>query len=430
MYRLFSTTGSCFAGYHNVTQPNKIYIIGVGDDAIAGLTSHAKSIVETAELVIGPQSIVDSLETTAETWDPGLDPNAVLERIDSSGDTRISILTQGDPLFYGLARFLCDKLGKDRFEVIPHVSSMQLAFARVKESWDEAYLTNLATQPLVKVIERIRVSEKVGIFTTAELPPARIAQGLLDAGIDYFQSYVCENLGSPDERVTQSDLSAITDREFAELNVMILVRIPDAPDRPASMSGKRLFGNPDDLFLQSRPKHGLLTPAEVRAIALADMDIGPSSVIWDIGAGSGSVAIEAAQLARDGHAYAIEMDPEDVNLIAANAEHFNVENITPILGQAPEAWSDLPEPDAIFIGGSGRHVSSIVEKAYLRLKPHGRLLAVVGSVDGLSAVCDVLRDCNGEPEVKMISIARGVYQLEKIRLEGSNPSFIISACKR
>lgn len=410
-------------------QPNKIYIIGVGDDAVAGLTSRASSIVEDAELIIAHQSILNSLETAAETWDPGLDPNAVLQRIDSSTNVKIAILTQGDPLFYGLARFLCDKLGKERFEVIPHVSSMQLAFARVKESWDEAYLTNLATQPLTKVIERIRVSEKVGIFTTAENPPARIAQGLLDAGVDYFQSYVCENLGSPDERVTQSDLSVVAGREFAELNVMILVRTPDTPDRPASMSGKRLFGNPDDLFLQSRPKHGLLTPSEVRAIALADMDIGPASIIWDIGAGSGSVAIEAAQLARDGHAYAIEMDPEDVNLITTNAEHFKVENITPILGQAPEAWSDLPEPDAIFIGGSGRHISSIVEKAYQRLKPQGRLLAVVGSVDGLSAVSDVLRECNGEPQVKMISIARGVYQLEKMRLEGSNPSFIISARK-
>ena len=104
-------------------------------------------------------------------------------------------------------------------------------------------------------------------------------------------------------------------------------------------------------------------------------------------------------------------------------------NITPILGQAPEAWADLPEPDAIFIGGSGRHVSSIVEKAYQRLKPNGRLLAVVGSVDGLSAVSNVLGECNGELQVKMINIARGVYQLEKIRLEGSNPSFLISTRK-
>ena len=412
-----------------MTELNKIYIIGVGDDAIAGLTSRAKAVVEAAELLIADHGILDSLETSAETWDPGLDPNAVLERIESSTGKQIAILTQGDPLFYGLARFLCDKLGKDRFEVIPHVSSMQLAFARVKESWDEAYLTNLASQPLNKVIERIRVSEKVGIFTTAENPPARLAQGLLDAGIDYFQSYVCENLGSPDERVTKSDLSVVAGRDFAELNVMILVRIPDVPDRPAAMSGKRLFGNPDDLFVQSRPKHGLLTSSEVRAIALAEMDIGPSSIIWDIGAGSGSVAIEAAQLAADGHAYAIEMDPEDVNLITANAEHFNVSNITPILGQAPEAWATLPEPDVIFIGGSGRHVSSIIEKAYQRLKPQGRLLAVVGSVDGLSAVSDVLRECNGEPQVKMINIARGVYQLEKIRLEAANPSFIISARK-
>src|SRR6185436_6045293 len=95
------------------------------------------------------------------------------------------------------------------------------------------------------------------------------------------------------------------------LNVLILVRKPDVPDRPAAMAGQRLFGNPDELFLQSQPKRGLLTSAEVRSIALSAMDLGPSSTVWDVGAGSGSVAVEAAQLSPGGSVYAIEMDPED-----------------------------------------------------------------------------------------------------------------------
>ena len=121
------------------------------------------------------------------------------------------LVSSGDPLFYGVARYLCDRLGKDSFEVVPHVSSMQLAFARVKESWEDAYLTNLSGRPIEAVVDRIRTAEKVGLFSSDELPPSRMARELLDRGIDYFRAYVCENLGSPDERVTQAELTDLTD---------------------------------------------------------------------------------------------------------------------------------------------------------------------------------------------------------------------------
>ena len=115
------------------------------------------------------------------------------------------------------------------------------------------------------------------------------------------------------------------------------------PDRPSESIGRRLFGNPDEAFLQSKPKQGLLTPAEVRAMALAEMDLGPASIVWDIGAGSGSVAIEAAQIAAGGTTFAIEMDPDDHRLIMANAERFGVRNLVPVLGRAPDAWPILPD---------------------------------------------------------------------------------------
>ncbi len=117
------------------------------------------------------------------------------------------LVSGGDPLFYGVARYLCDRLGKDLFEVVPHVSSMQLAFARIKESWEDAYLTSLAGRPIEAVVDRIRTAEKVGVFSSDDCPPSRLARELLDRGIDYFRAYVCENLGSPDERVTQGELA-------------------------------------------------------------------------------------------------------------------------------------------------------------------------------------------------------------------------------
>lgn len=411
--------------------PQKVYIVGIGDDGVEGLSARSQQLLREAELLIGADRALRAVPASkAQRIEVGSDLDAVIQRIDRSPAQRIVMLASGDPLFYGTARFLTERLGKDRFEVVPHVSSMQLAFARVKESWDEAYLTNLASQALDVAAEKIRTAEKVGIFTTETRSPAAVAQALLDRKIDYFSAYVCENLGSPDERVMQGDLSEIAGQTFGPLNVMILVRKPDVPDRPTSMVGTRLFGNPDESFLQSQPKRGLLTPAEVRAVALAELDLGPSSIVWDVGAGSGSVAIEAARLAASGQVFAIEMDPEDHALIIANAERFAVKNLVPVLGQAPDCWEKLPPPDAIFVGGSGRQVSHIVELAYARLKPGGRIVANVGSIESLNAVQQVLVKLGSDPAVWMINLARGVQQIDRMRFEAMNPTFLVGGVRK
>jgi precorrin-6Y C5,15-methyltransferase (decarboxylating) len=174
----------------------------------------------------------------------------------------------------------------------------------------------------------------------------------------------------------------------------------------------------------------LLTPSEVRAIALAIMDIGPTSTVWDVGAGSGSVAIEAAQIANGGRVYAIEMDPEDYSLIASNAERFGVRNLTPILGKAPEAWAGLAAPDAVFVGGTGRQVRHIVELAFEQLRAGGRLVANVGSIENIAAVRDALTAKAGDAQVLMVNLARGNVQLERLNFEALNPTFLVSALKK
>jgi precorrin-6Y C5,15-methyltransferase (decarboxylating) len=181
--------------------------------------------------------------------------------------------------------------------------------------------------------------------------------------------------------------------------------------------------------LQSKPKQGLLTPAEVRAMALAELDIGPTSIVWDIGAGSGSVAIEAAQIATGGTVYAVEMDPQDHELLIANAESFGVTNLVPVLGRAPEAWKDLPDPDAVFLGGSGREISQLIDLAFQRLKPLGRMVANVGSIESLSSVHQALQRLDKDAGVWMINIARGTYQLDRVRFEALNPTFLLGIVK-
>ena len=256
-----------------------------------------------------------------------------------------------------------------------------------------------------------------------------MAKALLDRRIDYFTAYVCENLGSPDERVTQGELAEIAAQEFAPLNVMILVRKPNVPDRPSEAIGRRLFGNPDEAFLQSKPKRGLLTPAEVRAMALAELDLGPTSIVWDIGAGSGSVAIEAAQIAAGGTVYAIEMDPEDHQLISTNAERFGVSNLVPVLGRAPEAWADLPDPDAIFVGGSGREISPSSTWPTSGCGPAAGWWPTWAASTTCRPCTRRWRGVAKDVKVWMINIARGTYQLERVRFEALNPTFLLGVVK-
>ncbi|MBU6172478.1 MAG: precorrin-6y C5,15-methyltransferase (decarboxylating) subunit CbiE [Planctomycetes bacterium] len=410
---------------------NKIWIIGVGDDGAEGLTKQALDLVKSAKLLVGSQSLLAKFPDYHGVRESiGSDLDKLANLVDRSEGPSV-VLASGDPLFYGTARFLCDRLGKDRFDVLPHVSSMQLAFARVKENWDEAYLTNLASQPLERVIERIRTAEKVGAFTSEEVPPSRLAELLIAKGINYFTAYVCENLGSPDERVTRSKLADLVNQKFAPLNVMILLRQTGAPDQPVDTSGIRLFGNPDEVFRQTKPKRGLVTPSEVRSIAISEMNLRETSIIWDIGAGSGSVSIEAAQIAKLGKAYAIEMDPEDYGLIVENSQRFGIGNLVPILGEAPNAWQNLPDPEAIFVGGTGRAVTEIVRHAWPRLQKGGCLVANMMSMDYVVALQQWFTGELGiEPLLWMVQISRGNYQLDKLRLESANPTFLLKALKR
>jgi precorrin-6Y C5,15-methyltransferase (decarboxylating) len=412
------------------TPAAKVPVIGIGPDGLAGLTARSRELLTAAEMVFGSESVLRLLpELAAERVRIGSDLPAVVEKLRANlGRRRLAIVASGDPLFYGTARYLCEKVGAEHFEVMPHVSSMQLAFARIKESWEEADLTDLSARSLDDAIDNNRTAETVGLFTSDRYHPGRVAAELLGRGIDYFTAYVCENLGGKDERITRGDLAYIRDMTFDPLNILILKRKPNRPDRPRAAQLRR-FGNPDEVFAQTRPKTGLITQAEVRAIALSQLDLHPGDVFWDVGAGSGSVAIEAAGQVAPGPAYAIEQDPADYHLIVANAETFGVTNVKPVSGTAPEVFASLPAPDAIFVGGNGGEVARLLEASFAALRPGGRLVTNVGTVEMLTATYAVLKRLGGGVEVLLVNLSRGVEQLESLRFEAVNPTFLLRVVK-
>lgn len=410
-----------------MTAPARIPVIGIGPDGAAGLSDRSRELLAAAEVVFGSDAALRLLpELSAERVSIGSDLPAAVEKLRANlGRKRIAVVASGDPLFYGTARYLCEKVGEDQFEVIPHVSSMQLAFARIKETWEEAYLTDLSSRPLDEVIDKIRTAETVGLFTTETAHPARVARELLSRGIDYFTAWVCENLGGKDERITRGELTDIREMKFDPLNILILKRKPNRPDVPRAGAKLRRFGNPDDVFAQTRPKTGLITQAEVRAVALAQLDLHSGDVFWDVGAGSGSVAIEAAALVAPGPSYAIEQDAADYHLIVANAGQFGVSNVRPVFGTAPEVFAGLPAPDAIFVGGNGGEVARLMEACYVALRPGGRLVTNVGTLEMLSNTYAALKRLAGRVDVLLMNLARGVEQLESLRFEAVNPTVLL-----
>ena len=405
---------------------DKVYIIGVGGGGASSLTPEIYQLINQAELLFGGERLLDMFPSlSGQKVAIGHNLSEVTEVIKANvGQKRMVVMASGDPNFYGIAKYLISKLGKDIFEIIPNVSSMQLAFARLKESWDDATFTSVHSRPIEDIVKTVRSSHKIGIFTDEEHTPAAIARVLLAHGVDGYQAYVCQELGGEDEKVIETDLYGLTKMEFSPLNILILLRAQQG--KAEDEFYYRLLGIPDDEFRQRRPKEGLITKLEVRAVSLAKMCLAADSVVWDIGAGSGAVSIEASFLARNGRIFAIEKNTEDVAIIRKNLQKFRVSNVKVIQTLAPDGLGDLPDPTAVFIGGSGGQMEGIFDIACHRLKPEGRIVINAVTLESLNTAVDGLKTRGFAAEVTLINIARSKDIANLTRLEALNPVFVIT----
>jgi len=271
----------------------------------AGLTAKMRRRVEQADIICGGQKLLDMFPSlTGEKIPIGKNLTKIADLIKKNqGQKRVVVLASGDPGFFGIAGYLTDALGKGSIKIMPNVSAMQLAFARIGESWDDATFVSVHARPIEDIIAKVWNGDKIGIFTDGEHTPAAIARVLLDSGINGYRAYVCENLGEKTERIIKTSLKGLCKREFSPLNTLILLR---DKSKPAGLISPRTLGIPDKEFYKRRPKEGLITKQEIRAISLAKMQIAENNIVWDIGAGSGSVSIEADHLMPNGRVFAVE----------------------------------------------------------------------------------------------------------------------------
>ncbi len=326
---------------------SRVTIIGIGPGSADLLTAEAKEALASCDAVLGAESVVDSLEIDKPVYFEYL-PEKVKDILDSHPEIKnAALVMRGDVGFYSGAKKLREAIPDAA--LIPGIASPILFAADLGISWDDAALISLHGKdenPILKISRNI----KTFILTGGNSSPKSIISKLIEYGLGDLKVTVGENLSCENERYTAGTASQLEGMDFDPLSI-VFVENPYAEKAAA-------IGIPDDEFIRGDVP---MTKAEIRAVSLSKLKIKNDSIIWDVGAGTGSVSVECALLAEDGKVYAIEKKAEAVDLIRQNRIKFRTDNIIDIVGEAPEALADLPAPDCVFIGGSSGNLEQIID---------------------------------------------------------------------
>ena len=421
--------------------PNPCRVIGVLDDGAASLDATALAHLRQAEVVIGArrqlQCVATELRPGARQLDLGEGLSRVPEwvRAARADGQRVVVLASGDPLCHGIAAYLGARLCLDALEVLPNRSTLQLACARIGLAWQDAAIVSIhardagewavGAEPghgLYALAQALRQHERLLVLTSPDNTPDRVARLLLAEGLgESFVLAVAECLNQPGERV-RSELTpaeAATLR-FADPNVLLLWRVQPAT-RPVR------FGLADAAYAQRQPDKGLITKQEVRAVSLARLQLRADSRVWDLGAGSGSVGLEAARLCPQGHVWAIEKNADDVAIAARNRAAMGLSNHTLVHGKAPEHLDRWPDPDAVFIGGSGGELAALIGLCLGRLRPGGWLVMNFVTLENLATATQALQAQGADWDVLQLQAARSKPILHMHRMAAENPVWIVCA---
>ncbi|MFC3883958.1 precorrin-6y C5,15-methyltransferase (decarboxylating) subunit CbiE [Bacillus songklensis] len=392
-----------------------IKVIGIGDEGQQSLLPIYEKWITESEILVGGErqlSFFPDYKGEKMVIKGGL--LSLADRLKEE-TKRVVILASGDPLFYGIGSYLSKKM---EVEIYPYLSSIQLAFARMKEGWQDAYFTSVHGRSIKGLAQRIDGRPKAALLTDEENNPAKIADYLLSFGFTEYKAFVAENLGGEDERCGWYDLSKMAETEFSPLNVVILKKMKEGPSWT--------FGIDDQEFYQRKPDKGLITKKEIRTLSISALRLREESVVWDIGTCTGSVAIEAAKIAREGAVYAIEKNEQDLENGQKNMKKFRVD-ATLVHGKAPDGLEEFPEPDAIFIGGTAGGMEDILDVCCSRLKPEGRIVLNAVTIENLVQAVEAFKTRGFETEITLAQISRSKPILNLTRFDALNPIYIITA---
>jgi precorrin-6B C5,15-methyltransferase / cobalt-precorrin-6B C5,C15-methyltransferase len=385
--------------------PERIAIVGVCGGEPVG--KEARAAIEAAPLVVGAPRHLRTLTPIGARTLPIDGPLAdVLDALERERGG-VCVLASGDPGFFGIARVLAERFGPDRLDVHPAPSSVSLAFARLGLPWDDAAVISAHGRPLAEAARRAVRHAKAAVLVAPDAPPEALGRELCALGPPHRRAAVCTRLGEPDERVDVLTVEELAAGSFDPMSVVVLLDGDGVAEAPTLE-----WGRSEERFAA---RDGLVTKAEVRAVALGKLALPPAGVVWDVGAGSGSVAIEIAALAPGVRVMAVERGGEDVRRIEANASAHGV-TVDVVHGEAPGALDALPEPDRAFVGGGG---IAVLDAVLARLSPDGRVVATFAALDRAAAAYQRLGN------LAEVSIARGRPLAEGVRLQAENPVFVV-----
>lgn len=395
-----------------------IKLIGLGDNGLASLLPQYIQWIENSEVLIGGERLLEFFpyyKGEKIILKNGL--KKIVETIQNE-KRKIVILASGDPLFYGLGGYLSKKLN---IEVYPYVSSIQLAFSKIGESWQDAYITSVHGRSIKGLIQKIDGYDKIALLTDEENNPRTIAQYLIEFGMTEYKAFIAENLQGENEKTGWYSLEEMKDGTFSPLNVVILKRIAISP--------KWSLGIEDDEFSQRRPDKGLITKKEIRVLSLHALQLQKESIVWDIGTCTGSMAIEAAKIAREGQVFAIEKNEGDLANCMENQHKFRTD-LTAIHGKAPEGLETFPNPDAIFIGGTGGNMKELLKVCCERLNDNGRIVLNAATIENLYKALEYFKELNFKTNILHAQLAHNKPILGMNRFTPLNPIYIITATRK
>ncbi len=420
----------------------KLTIIGIVGRP---LDVRARQAAMSAQIIVGPRRLCDIFAGYAEfpeaegrirQIDTPDETMAFIHESLNQGREGIVLLASGDPLFFGIGRRALMEFGRDAVEIIPDVSSVQLAFSRIKEPWDDALLISLHGKSdagrrrklpygLGDLPGLLAAHRTIAVLTDRAHNPAAIAAALASPGVNRSSLLfsVCERLGYDDERITEGSPEEIAAMSFSDPNVVIIRNTSGPP--PVRVAAHPRFGLREEEMAHSG---GIITKDEVRAVTLHALRLPEKGVLWDIGAGSGAVSIEAARLCPGLQVFAVERDEGQVGLITQNRALFGLPTLTIVGEEAPGALSSLPAPDRVFIGGSGGKFCEIVDVVQRRMEG-GIVVINAATLETLRDACRELEKAGYAVRISEVSVARAKSIGDKRHMAALNPVFVITGEK-
>ncbi len=398
-----------------------VHLIGLGMSP-ADLPAVALEIIAQAQVLAGGRRHLDYFpDFDGRRIILGKNLTAALEEIAAAAvSQRVVVLASGDPNFHGIGPRLVRRLGPDQVVIHPNITAVQAASAILGLSWDDAAIVSLHGRDFTPLLQVLGQRDKIFVYTSGAADPATIAAWLARPEAPPYRLCILEDLGQENQRLTWLKPEEVGNRRFSTLNLVLLLAEPTA-------ANPLFLGVPDEFF---EHEAGLITKSEIRAVVMAKLQLQPGQVLWDIGAGSGSVGLEASLLLPGGRIFAVEQHPDRVEQIRANQKKFRVAKLEVVSGHAPECLAPLPPPQRVFIGGGGRDLPEILEVVRQRLTPGGRVVLTATLLETLATAIDLLTAWGWTAEVCQVQLSRSRPLSGSLYLQALNPVWIISATAR